>query len=96
MTPELAEYLVTIPGRCPVCLADPQRQGGHVRGCTAPPNVSPPPPQPRALPPLAWTLGLSCEHWDGTAVCGATGGVRHYLSGPCCPAHTPEAIRRTT
>lgn len=27
-----------------------------------------------------------------TCACGATEGVRYYLPGPCCPAHTPAAL----
>lgn len=38
---------------------------------------------------------MKCGHWIGTEHrhCGATGGVRLYLTGLCCPAHTPNALR---
>ncbi len=41
--------------------------------------------QPRAV---------SCGHWDGTTrhYCHAIGGVRRYLTGYRCPAHTPGAL----
>jgi hypothetical protein len=36
--------------------------------------------------------GPSCQHFDGTTYCGAVDGVRRYLTGYCCPAHTPTAV----
>lgn len=38
---------------------------------------------------------MKCAHWIGTERrhCGATNGVRRYLTGLCCPAHTPNALR---
>jgi hypothetical protein len=35
-----------------------------------------------------------CEHWIGAEHrhCGATDDVRPYLTGMCCPAHTPAAL----
>ncbi|WP_338683859.1 hypothetical protein QD712_25600 [Streptomyces acidiscabies] len=37
---------------------------------------------------------MKCGHWNGAERrhCGATDGVRHYLTGLCCPAHTPSAL----
>lgn len=36
-----------------------------------------------------------CAHWIGAEQrhCGATDGVRPYLTGPACPAHTPRALQ---
>lgn len=36
-----------------------------------------------------------CTHWIGAEhrYCGATDGVRPFLVGACCPAHTPNALR---
>lgn len=38
---------------------------------------------------------MKCGHWIGTEHrhCGTTRDVRPYLTGPCCPAHTPNAIK---
>jgi hypothetical protein len=35
-----------------------------------------------------------CEHWDGPAGrhCRSAAGVRFFLTGWCCPAHTPSAL----
>ncbi len=35
----------------------------------------------------------TCEHWDGTAraTC-AEPSTGYYLTGRCCPAHTPAAL----
>ena len=37
---------------------------------------------------------MKCAHWVGPERrhCGATDGVRHYLTGLCCAAHTPSAL----
>jgi hypothetical protein len=79
ITGELRAYLSTLPGRCPECLMAPREQG-HAGGCTR---------GAADLPPLAWTLGKHCQMQLGPAECGATEGVRIYLPGPRCPAHTP-------
>ncbi|MET8826032.1 hypothetical protein ABZX40_13250 [Streptomyces sp. NPDC004610] len=36
-----------------------------------------------------------CTHWIGAERrhCRAADGVRAYLTGPRCPAHTPNALR---
>jgi hypothetical protein len=36
-----------------------------------------------------------CGHWIGSEhrYCRTTDGVRHYLPGYRCPAHTPRALR---
>lgn len=36
-----------------------------------------------------------CTHWIGPERrhCKEVDGVRHYLPGPRCPAHTPRALR---
>lgn len=36
-----------------------------------------------------------CGHWIGAEQrwCRAVDGVRHYLTGLCCPAHTPRALQ---
>ena len=36
-----------------------------------------------------------CGHWIGAEQrhCHSTDGVRPYLTGPCCPAHTPNALK---
>ncbi|MGW3442209.1 hypothetical protein [Streptomyces sp. NPDC001076] len=36
-----------------------------------------------------------CAHWIGAEQrhCRSTDRVRPYLSGLCCPAHTPNALR---
>ncbi|MBE4791720.1 hypothetical protein [Streptomyces caniscabiei] len=36
-----------------------------------------------------------CAHWIGAERrhCGAIEGVRPYLTGLCCPLHTPRALR---
>lgn len=36
-----------------------------------------------------------CEHWIGAErrYCGAGAGVRPFLTGLCCPLHTPNALR---
>jgi hypothetical protein len=36
-----------------------------------------------------------CSHWIGaeSRYCHVTDGVRHYLPGHRCPAHTPAAIK---
>ncbi|MDX2839492.1 hypothetical protein PV377_10965 [Streptomyces ipomoeae] len=36
-----------------------------------------------------------CQHWIGAEArhCKETDGVRRYLPGPRCPAHTPLALR---
>lgn len=38
---------------------------------------------------------MKCLHWIGTdrRHCHATDDVREYLTGPRCPAHTPNALR---
>ncbi|MGW2209949.1 hypothetical protein [Streptomyces sp. NPDC001781] len=38
---------------------------------------------------------MKCGHWIGTEQrhCATTDAVREYLTGPCCPAHTPRALR---
>lgn len=38
--------------------------------------------------------GTRCGHWIGTErrYCHHPGGVRPYLQGPRCPAHTPNAL----
>lgn len=38
---------------------------------------------------------MRCGHWIGDEHrrCGATDGVRPYLTGPCCPLHTPNALK---
>ncbi|HZF92032.1 hypothetical protein [Streptomyces sp.] len=38
---------------------------------------------------------MRCRHWIGAEHrhCGATRDVRPYLTGPCCPAHTPRALQ---
>ncbi|MEV7793376.1 hypothetical protein AB0O68_15495 [Streptomyces sp. NPDC087512] len=38
---------------------------------------------------------MKCGHWIGAEHrhCGATDNVRPYLTGPCCPAHTPNALK---
>jgi hypothetical protein len=35
-----------------------------------------------------------CGHWIGAdrRYCRAVDGVRHFLTGLCCPAHTPAAL----
>jgi hypothetical protein len=33
----------------------------------------------------------ACQHWTPSGYCHAAGGVRHYLTGHRCPAHTPAA-----
>jgi hypothetical protein len=35
-----------------------------------------------------------CGHWDGArrTHCGAAENVRPFLTGLCCPAHTPAAV----
>lgn len=37
----------------------------------------------------------ACAHWIGAEQrhCGATEGVRPYVTGLCCPAHTPRALQ---
>lgn len=39
--------------------------------------------------------GRECTHWIGAEHrhCHATDGVRPYLTGLRCPAHTPNALR---
>lgn len=41
------------------------------------------------LPPAG-----ACDFWNGTTrrYCCATEGVRLFLTGPRCPAHTPAAV----
>lgn len=35
---------------------------------------------------------MTCEHFDSsTGYCESTEGVKVYLPGPRCPAHTPAA-----
>jgi hypothetical protein len=38
---------------------------------------------------------MKCLHWISAdrRHCEATKDVRPYLTGPCCPAHTPNALR---
>jgi hypothetical protein len=38
---------------------------------------------------------MRCGHWIGAEHrrCGSTDDVRPYLTGPCCPAHTPNAVK---
>lgn len=40
------------------------------------------------------TATTICGHWIGAEqrYCGATGGVRFYATGYCCPNHTPAAL----
>lgn len=35
-----------------------------------------------------------CEHWIGaeSRYCGSTDQVRRYLTGMCCPEHTPARL----
>lgn len=35
---------------------------------------------------------MTCEHFVNGAVCGSTDGVRFYIPGFCCRAHTPAAV----
>lgn len=39
-------------------------------------------------------MSARCGHWIGTEhrYCGATDGVRRFLVGDRCPAHTPSAL----
>lgn len=39
--------------------------------------------------------GRRCAHWIGAEArhCATTDGVRPYLTGLCCPLHTPNALR---
>ena len=36
-----------------------------------------------------------CDHWIGAERrhCKEGGGVRRYVTGFCCPAHTPRALQ---
>jgi len=40
-----------------------------------------------------WGLGV-CTHWVGAERrhCQSVDGVRAFLTGPRCPAHTPAAL----
>lgn len=40
-----------------------------------------------------WSVGV-CTHWVGaeSRYCRSVDGVRAYLTGPRCPAHTPAAL----
>lgn len=39
-------------------------------------------------------LGPVCTHWVGVERrhCGSTEQVRPFIVGPCCPAHSPNAL----
>ncbi|GFH38875.1 hypothetical protein [Streptomyces pacificus] len=54
------------------------------------------------IEPTAAARGMSpgrparqCTHWIGleSRHCGATDGVRPYIPGYRCPAHTPNALQ---
>ncbi|WP_042170157.1 hypothetical protein [Streptomyces sp. NBRC 110035] len=47
------------------------------------------------MPDPAGTQAPACEHWIGAERrhCHATDQVRPYLTGLCCPAHTPNALQ---
>ena len=38
---------------------------------------------------------MRCAHWIGTEQrhCGSADNVRPYLTGVCCPLHTPNALK---
>lgn len=40
-------------------------------------------------------LRQECRHWIGAERrhCKEVDGVRRYVTGFCCPAHTPRALR---
>lgn len=42
--------------------------------------------------------GVRCGHWIGPArrYCHATAGLRHFVIGVRCPAHTPDALKQLT
>lgn len=52
-------------------------QGGHSERDTGPVNVQP--------------AGPCAQHVDGK-MCGSEIGTRSYLTGACCPLHTPAAM----
>jgi hypothetical protein len=39
---------------------------------------------------------VTCEHLAGNRVCGSISGVRAYVTGLCCPDHTPAAVAGRT
>ncbi|MEV4096940.1 hypothetical protein [Streptosporangium saharense] len=51
-------------------------------------------PDRTIAPSPAATRGRACRYWIPADArrCGATGGVRAYLVGLRCPAHTPAAL----
>lgn len=51
--------------------------------------------QSTGVPPDQTTPVRRCDHWIGAERrhCHAVDGVRHYLPGMRCPAHTPRALQ---
>lgn len=51
--------------------------------------------QTTGQPPDQTTPARQCDHWIGveSRYCRAVEGVRRYLPGYRCPAHTPNALK---